>query len=73
MGVSLKKRKKKEVTTMPRGDGTEPRGQGPGTGRGVGRGQGGGRGGGFAAGPGRQLRLPEVRGKSAASTGLALL
>jgi len=37
---------------MPRGDGTGPRGQGPGTGGGVGRGRGGGRGGGFAAGPG---------------------
>ena len=38
---------------MPRGDGTGPRGQGPGTGRGLGQGQGGGRGqgGGFAAGP----------------------
>ena len=39
---------------MPRGDGTGPRGQGPGTGRGMGGGRGGGRGrmGGFAAGPG---------------------
>ncbi|MEN6321113.1 MAG: DUF5320 family protein [Syntrophaceae bacterium] len=48
---------------MPRGDGTGPRGQGPGTGRGAGRGAGRGggqgqvgarqgRGGGFAAGPG---------------------
>ncbi|RJP64979.1 MAG: hypothetical protein C4532_18120 [Candidatus Abyssobacteria bacterium SURF_17] len=39
---------------MPRGDGTGPMGQGPGTGRGMGRGQGGRRGrmGGFAAGPG---------------------
>jgi len=37
---------------MPRGDGTGPRGQGPGTGRGMGKGRGGGRGGRFAAGPG---------------------
>ncbi len=44
---------------MPRGDGTGPRGQGPGTGRGIGRGGvsrgqgvgGRGQGGGFAAGP----------------------
>jgi len=38
---------------MPRGDGTGPKGQGPGTGRGIRRGSGGqGREGGFAAGPG---------------------
>ena len=45
---------------MPRGDGTGPRGQGPGTGRGMGRGQGGGRGrgGGFAAGPGGYCICP---------------
>jgi len=45
---------------MPRGDGTGPRGQGPGTGRGMGRGQDGGRGqgGGFAAGPGGYCVCP---------------
>jgi len=49
---------------MPRGDGTGPRGQGPGTGRGMGRGggagQGGGRGlgGGVAAGPGGYCVCP---------------
>lgn len=36
---------------MPRGDGTGPRGQGPGTGRGMGRGGGRGRQGGAALGP----------------------
>jgi hypothetical protein len=54
---------------MPRGDGTGPMGQGPGTGRGQGggggrgggqgRGQGGGRGGGFAAGPGGVCVCPQ--------------
>ena len=45
---------------MPRGDGTGPRGQGPGTGRGMGRAQGGGRGqgGGFAEGPGGYCICP---------------
>ena len=42
---------------MPRGDGTGPRGQGPGTGRGMGR-SGGSRGGGFAAGPGGYCVCP---------------
>ena len=37
---------------MPRGDGTGPRGQGPGTGRGLGRGGGRGRMGGRGLGPG---------------------
>lgn len=38
---------------MPRGDGTGPRGQGPGTGRGIGRGGfGRGRDGRFGVGPG---------------------
>lgn len=36
---------------MPRGDGTGPTGQGPGTGRGQGRGGGRGRMGGMGAGP----------------------
>jgi len=43
---------------MPRGDGTGPTGQGPGTGRGLGRGGGRGRGGGFAAGPGGNCVCP---------------
>ena len=45
---------------MPRGDGTGPAGQGPGTGRGLGAGRGGGRGrgGGFAMGPGGDCVCP---------------
>ena len=45
---------------MPRGDGTGPAGQGPGTGRGMGRGagRGMGRGGGFALGPGGNCVCP---------------
>jgi hypothetical protein len=45
---------------MPRGDGTGPLGQGPGTGRGLGRGagRGQGRGGGFAMGPGGNCVCP---------------
>jgi len=45
---------------MPRGDGTGPMGQGPGTGRGMGGGRGGGRGrmGGFAAGVGGNCVCP---------------
>jgi len=51
---------------MPRGDGTGPLGQGPGTGRGMGRGRGVGRGqgrkmgrtGGFALGPGGNCICP---------------
>ena len=38
---------------MPRGDGTGPTGQGPGTGRGTGRGTGGGAGAGGGRGGGR--------------------
>jgi len=49
---------------MPRGDGTGPRGQGPGTGGGVGRGRGGGRGGGFAAGPGGNCVCPKCGEKA---------
>lgn len=44
---------------MPRGDGTGPAGQGPGTGRGMGGRSGGrGRGGGFAMGPGGKCICP---------------
>lgn len=44
---------------MPRGDGTGPTGQGPGSGRGKGRRQGKGRmGGAFAAGPGGSCVCP---------------
>ncbi len=47
---------------MPRGDGTGPRGQGPGTGRGMGRGEarpgGRGREGGFGTGPGGNCVCP---------------
>jgi hypothetical protein len=44
---------------MPRGDGTGPRGQGPGTGRGMRRATGGlGLSGGFAAGPGGSCVCP---------------
>ena len=42
----------KEVTEMPRGDGTGPYGQGPGSGRGLGRGSGPGRTGGTRPGAG---------------------
>lgn len=38
---------------MPRGDGTGPTGQGPGTGRGLGRGAGAGSGGGMGRGAGQ--------------------
>jgi hypothetical protein len=43
---------------MPKGDGTGPRGQGPGTDRGMGSDGGRGRGGGFAAGPGGYCVCP---------------
>jgi hypothetical protein len=45
---------------MPRGDGTGPRGQGPGSGRGAGRGSGRGRMGGTSpgAGPGGVCKCP---------------
>ena len=60
---------------MPRGDGTGPRGQGPGTGRGMGKGgrpgQGGGRGlgGGVAAGPGGYCVCPNCGEKAAHQLG----
>jgi len=47
---------------MPRGDGTGPTGQGPGTGRGLGRQRGAGRGrmgGPYAAGPSGQCVCPQ--------------
>jgi hypothetical protein len=46
---------------MPRGDGTGPAGQGPGTGRGAGQGRGGGQGrmGGRALGPGGKCVCPK--------------
>ena len=52
---------------MPRGDGTGPAGQGPGTGQGSGMGQGGGRGrmGGFALGAGGNCVCPKC-GKTVA-------
>ena len=43
---------------MPRGDGTGPTGQGPGTGRGLGRGGGRGRMGGQSMGPGGKCVCP---------------
>ena len=43
---------------MPRGDGTGPAGQGPGTGRGLGRGGGRGRMGGQSMGPGGKCVCP---------------
>lgn len=43
---------------MPGGDGTGPRGQGPGTGRGSGRGSGRGRMGGQGIGPGGECVCP---------------
>lgn len=50
---------------MPKGDGTGPLGQGPGTGRGTAR----GRGGRFGAGPGGELHVPRLRGESPPSSG----
>ncbi len=44
---------------MPRGDGTGPTGQGPGTGRGQGRGGGRGRRGGVSGGPGGNCVCPK--------------
>ncbi len=52
---------------MPRGDGTGPKGQGPGSGRGAVRGQG--RGGGFAAGPGGNCICPNCGEKIAHNLG----
>ena len=50
---------------MPRGDGTGPRGQGPGTGKGIGRGgTGQGLGGGLAAGPGGYCVCPDCGEKA---------
>jgi len=60
---------------MPRGDGTGPKGQGPGTGRKIGRGGGSGsggrmgRGGGFAAGPGGYCVCPRCGEKAVHQTG----
>lgn len=60
---------------MPRGDGTGPFGQGPGTGRGMGRrgqgsGQGGGRGGQRpGSGPGGQCVCPACGAKTAHQPG----
>jgi hypothetical protein len=49
---------RKEAFAMPRGDGTGPRGQGPGTGRGLGRGGGRGRMGGRSLGVGGECVCP---------------
>jgi hypothetical protein len=66
---------------MPRGDGTGPTGQGPGTGRGLGRGTGRGRGagtgggrgrmGGFAMGPGGSCICPSCGQTAAHQVGVA--
>ncbi len=55
---------------MPRGDGTGPAGQGPGTGRGMGRGGGMGRMGGAAAGPGGDCICPKCGAKAAHQRGV---
>lgn len=58
---------------MPRGDGTGPAGEGPGTGRGMrgGRGQGGrGRMGGFAAGPSGNCVCPSCGHKAQHQAGV---
>jgi len=63
---------------MPRGDGTGPLGQGPGTGRGMGRGmgrgagQGGGRGrmGGYSLGPGGNCVCPSCGTTAAHQVGV---
>jgi len=49
---------RKEAIAMPRGDGTGPRGQGPGTGRGLGRGGGRGRMGGRGLSVGGECVCP---------------
>jgi len=57
---------------MPRGDGTGPTGQGPGTGRGMGRQTGTGRGrmgGPFAAGPGGNCVCPSCGHKATHTAG----
>ena len=55
---------------MPRGDGTGPRGQGPGTDRGMGREKTGqGRRGGFAAGPGGYCICPNCGAREAHQLG----
>lgn len=50
--------KTSKVGSMPRGDGTGPKGRGSGTGRGTGQ-RGGGRGGGLGAGPGGNCICPK--------------
>jgi len=57
---------------MPRGDGTGPYGQGPGTGRGLGRGGGRGRMGGTqaGAGPGGQCVCPSCGATVAHQVGI---
>ena len=55
---------------MPRGDGTGPRGEGPGTGRGMGKTAGGqGRRFGYTPGPGGNCICPECGEKSAHQQG----
>jgi hypothetical protein len=54
---------------MPGGDGTGPRGEGPGTGRGLGRGGGRGLGGGQALGPGGYCVCPKCGTKVAHKLG----
>ncbi|MCK4352273.1 hypothetical protein KAW65_02580 [candidate division WOR-3 bacterium] len=54
---------------MPRGDGTGPRGEGPGTGRGLGQGGGRGLGGGQALGPGGYCICPKCGTKVAHKLG----
>jgi len=56
---------------MPRGDGTGPTGQGPGTGRGLGRGGGIGRMGGQSMGPGGQCVCPSCGTKVEHKIGVA--
>lgn len=64
------KAKAQEVSKMPRGDGTGPKGQGSGTGRGMGKDGGGqGRGGGFGAGPGGYCVCPSCGERAAHQMG----
>jgi hypothetical protein len=60
---------RKEAFAMPRGDGTGPRGQGPGTGRGLGRGGGRGRMGGRGAGVGGECVCPNCGHRATHQTG----
>ena len=71
LSIVIKKKTKKEVDQMPRGDGTGPKGQGSRTGRGVGSQQGGsGQGGRSGAGPDGFCACPKCGEKLPHQTGI---